>query len=71
MNGGIRWVALKEGKESVNGGIFDWAEAFGKGGYEKLGGEDCILLLDIFLVLGVWFWRLGELLQGAPGCWEF
>jgi hypothetical protein len=27
MNGGIRWVALMEGRESVNGGRYDWAEA--------------------------------------------
>jgi hypothetical protein len=24
-----------------------------------------------FWFWGVWFWSLGELLQGAPGCWEF
>jgi hypothetical protein len=31
MNGGIRWVALKEGRESVIGERYDWAEACGKG----------------------------------------
>jgi hypothetical protein len=62
MNGGIRWVALKEGRESVNGGRYDWAEAFGKDYYEKLGGEDCNLAIGYFSGLGVWFWRLGELL---------
>jgi hypothetical protein len=65
-------VALKEGRESVNGGRYDWAEAFGKG-IMKIWEERIIWGLrdDIFLVLGVWFWSLGELLQGAPGCWEF
>jgi hypothetical protein len=46
-------VALKEGRESVNGGRYDWAEAFGKGDYEKLGGEDCIFCWIFF-----WFWSL-------------
>jgi hypothetical protein len=39
--------------------------------YEKFGREDCILGVGYFSGFGVWFWRLGELLQGAPGCWEF
>jgi hypothetical protein len=51
-------VALMEGRESVNGGRYDWAEAFGKGHYEKLGGEDCNFSVGYFLVLefgfGVW-----------------
>ena len=64
-------MALKEGRESVNGGRYDSVEAFEKDYYEKLGEEDYILLLDIFLVLGVWFWILGERLHGAPGCSEF
>jgi hypothetical protein len=62
MNGGIRWVALKEGRDSVNGGRYDWAEAFGKGNYEKWGGEDCNFFVGYFFGFGVWFWRLGELL---------
>jgi hypothetical protein len=45
-------VALKEGRESVNGGRYDWAEAFGKGDYEKLGGEDCIFVVGYFSGFG-------------------
>jgi hypothetical protein len=32
-----------EGRESVNGGRYDWAEAFGKGIMKILGEKDCIL----------------------------
>jgi hypothetical protein len=39
--------------------------------YEKLVREDYILGVGYFFCFGVWFWRLGELLQGAPCCWEF
>jgi hypothetical protein len=63
-------VALKEGRESVNGGRYDWAEAFGKG-IMKNWEERTVLVVGYFSGFGVWFWWLGELLQGAPGCWEF
>ena len=52
MNGGIRWVALKEGRESVNGGRYDWVEAFRKGIMKNWEERTVYLLLDIFLVLG-------------------
>ena len=60
-----------EDRESVNGGRYDWAKAFRKGIMKNWEERTVFLLLDIFLVLGVWFWSLGEPLQGAPGCWEF
>jgi hypothetical protein len=60
-------VALKEGRESMNGGRYDWAEAFRKG-IMKNWEERTVFVVGYFLVL-VWFWS--ELLQGAPGCWEF
>jgi hypothetical protein len=69
-------VALNEGGGGEGGG-YDWAEAYGRGDYENLGrkhyleGRTVFPSLGYFLVLGVWFWRLGELLQGAPGCWGF
>ena len=52
MNGGIRWVALKEDRESVNGGRYDRAEAFRKGIMKNWEERTVFLLLDIFLVLG-------------------
>jgi hypothetical protein len=57
----------------VNGGRYDWVEAFENRimkNWEEALGLYC-LAVGYFLVLGVWFWTLGELLQGAPGCWEF
>ena len=45
-------MALKEGRESMNGGRYDWTEAFGKGHYEKLGGEDYIFVVGYFSGFG-------------------
>jgi hypothetical protein len=66
-------VALKEGRESVNGGRYDWAEAFGKGDYEILGEEPFLERGTVFPSFLIFFW-LGvweDSCRSAPGCWEF
>jgi hypothetical protein len=48
-------VALNEGGGG-EWGRYDWAEAFGNGDYEKLGGEDCWAVgYFLFLEFGLEF----------------
>jgi hypothetical protein len=48
-------------EEVVNEGDMTGQRPSGKD-YEKLGGEECNLVVGYFSGFGVWFWRLGELL---------